>query len=576
MKYLDSSGLSHLWARLKSFFIAKNQVVNNAATTDAGYVLDARVGKSLSDSINTKADKTAATTSANGLMSAADKSKLDGIGAGSNVKSVNGKTGVVSLSKADVGLGNVDNTRDADKHVLANNIQWGGNVISGSVSPLNAAMFNDMAANALAFSNPDGITVEYSNDGGTTWEDYGCDNATKISLVTQDVAVPHLRLGKKSTGQTAGKDMLRITFDAQAMPVYCDAKYFLIRVAQNGARCLFVKLEYALSESKTTFNVLGTFEISGWSGWSSIPVERLNHFGGYANQNGKNVVVRFTYYFNAYWASEFESKTGSEILSILLYAPTKWVAPSDLARTGNIYSFDIDQNATFPAKVTATSFSGATATSSADGLMSKSDKAKLDGIGAGSNVKSVNGKTGAVTLAKGDVGLGSVTNYDQSKAIKSITRSGTTFTATSLDGTTTTFTQQDSNTTYSVATSSTDGLMSKSDKAKLDGVAAGADVSQIKTVKVNGTALTPDSSKAVNVTVPTLANNATTTTGGMALDARMGKTLSDQISSLNLDAATEADIDGCITKFAPAEITYNYQIYVQDSCLYLPKLTTEA
>jgi len=39
-----------------------------------------------------------------------------------------------------------------------------------------------------------------------------------------------------------------------------------------------------------------------------------------------------------------------------------------------------------------------TATASADGLMSKSAKAKLDGIGAGSNVKSVNGKTGAVTL----------------------------------------------------------------------------------------------------------------------------------------------------------------------------------
>ena len=109
-----------------------------------------------------------------------------------------------------------------------------------------------------------------------------------------------------------------------------------------------------------------------------------------------------------------------------------------------------------------------TATSSADGLMSKSDKAKLDGIGAESNVKSVNGKTGAVTLAKGDVGLSSVANLDQSKAIKSITRSGTTFTATALDGTTTTFTQQDSSTTYGIATPSSDGLMSKSDKAKLD------------------------------------------------------------------------------------------------------------
>ena len=145
-------------------------------------------------------------------------------------------------------------------------------------------------------------------------------------------------------------------------------------------------------------------------------------------------------------------------------------------------------------------------------------------------------KSNPHAVTKAQVGLGSVANLDQSKAIKSITRSGTTFTATALDGTKTTFTQQDSNTTYSVATSSADGLMSKSDKAKLDGISSGADAVTIKTVKVNGTALTPDSNKAVNVTVPTLANNATTTTGGMALDARMGKTLSDQILSVKVGA----------------------------------------
>lgn len=70
------------------------------------------------------------------------------------------------------------------------------------------------------------------------------------------------------------------------------------------------------------------------------------------------------------------------------------------------------------------------------------------------------------------VGLGNVENYDQSKAIKSITRSGTTFTATALDGTTFTFTQQDNNTTYGVATQKTNGLMSSDDKIKLDNLSA--------------------------------------------------------------------------------------------------------
>lgn len=71
-------------------------------------------------------------------------------------------------------------------------------------------------------------------------------------------------------------------------------------------------------------------------------------------------------------------------------------------------------------------------------------------------------------VTKAQVGLGNVENYNQSKAIKSITRSGTTFTATALDGTTTTFTQQDNDTTYSIATHTANGLMSASDKTKLD------------------------------------------------------------------------------------------------------------
>lgn len=72
------------------------------------------------------------------------------------------------------------------------------------------------------------------------------------------------------------------------------------------------------------------------------------------------------------------------------------------------------------------------------------------------------------TYTLSSLGIGNVKNYDQSKAIKAITRSGTTFTYTCLDGTTGTFTQQDNNTTYSAATTSANGLMSSTDKSRLD------------------------------------------------------------------------------------------------------------
>lgn len=570
MKYLDSSGLSHLWARLKSFFIAKNQVVNNAATTDAGYVLDARVGKSLSDSINTKADKTTATASSNGLMSASDKSKLDGIGAGSNVKSVNGKTGAVTLSKADVGLGNVDNTSDVDKHILANNIQWGGPNIVEDISPIDAAMSDLHSANRLAFCSPKGITIEYSNDAGATWVDYGATDNEKVALTSGIGQI--FWLGKVSSGIPSTDDELRITIDAYDCGIYCQLKTILIEFGTSGNNGCTCKIEKSYNKDINSFYDVGEYFVSGWSGWNSIPV---NLRFGTAVQLNNVRKIRLTFLFKSVGNRESGAPNVSQIK---FYSGTAWTTHSSMGRYGHLYEYDSSQNAFFPAQVTATKFNG-TATS-ADSATKATQDASGNVITSTYATKGelnshVASNNNPHKVTKAQIGLANVANYDQSKAIKSITRNGTTFTATALDGTTTTFTQQDTNTTYPNATTSAPGLMSSTDKSKLDSIASGADVSTISTVKVNGTALTPDSNKAVNIAVPTLANNATTTVSGMALDARMGKTLSDQISSLNLDAATEADIDGCITKFAPVEITYNYQIYVQDSCLYLPKLTTE-
>lgn len=95
------------------------------------------------------------------------------------------------------------------------------------------------------------------------------------------------------------------------------------------------------------------------------------------------------------------------------------------------------------------------ATSSTSGLMSASDKGKLDGIAAGAQVNTVNsvaGKTGAVMLAKADVGLGNVDNVQQAP-ISHVGAGGT---------------------AHAVATTSAAGFMSAADKSKLNGIAAGA------------------------------------------------------------------------------------------------------
>jgi len=76
----------------------------------------------ITSSTGTGATLNAATTTLAGVMTSADKTKLDGIAAGAQVNtvtSVAGKTGAVTLVKADVGLGSVDNTADSAKSVAS-------------------------------------------------------------------------------------------------------------------------------------------------------------------------------------------------------------------------------------------------------------------------------------------------------------------------------------------------------------------------------------------------------------------------------------------------------------------------
>ena len=67
------------------------------------------------------------------------------------------------------------------------------------------------------------------------------------------------------------------------------------------------------------------------------------------------------------------------------------------------------------------------------------------------------------------------------------------------------------------ATNTTSGLMSSEDKSRLDGlVSTGGEANIIDTIKVNGTALTPDSNKAVNIDLSNYATKSELSSAGEA------------------------------------------------------------
>lgn len=158
-------------------------------------------------------------------------------------------------------------------------------------------------------------------------------------------------------------------------------------------------------------------------------------------------------------------------------------------------------------------------------------KSKLDAIEAGAEVNQNAFSTVSVGTGESAVSVAAGAKTD---TVNVVAGDNVTLTA---DASAKKITIAAKDTTYTDATESTSGLMSAADKkivdgvtakidkkqdnltaeqlaavnsgvtadkvSKLDGIATGAQVNVIETVKVNGKALTPDESKAVDVTVPT-------------------------------------------------------------------------
>ena len=97
-----------------------------------------------------------------------------------------------------------------------------------------------------------------------------------------------------------------------------------------------------------------------------------------------------------------------------------------------------------------------------------------------------------------------------------------------------------------------DGFLSKEGFKKLKGIAAGAQVNVIETVKVNGQALTP-TDKAVNVDLGAYATTAAVATGYVAKEAGKG------LSTNDYDATAKGIVDGITAKVEAVDAKFgNY------------------
>lgn len=233
-------------------------------------------------------------------------------------------------------------------------LSWGGKSLSGSVSPIGAALSAEHSANRLAYLNPAAVKIEYSNDAGSTWTDSGLGNSAKINFVTTSNSIG---VGSNSTVTTNHRT--RVTLTAQNGTtgyVYTRPRKMLINVSTAG-HGLTVTIEAKTGASDASWKTLGTYELNGWSGWNDIPMS-IGTFGGGTNQTGNYWYMRLTFATTS--VSSSYTTTKSSIIGLRLFGDTCWTKTSNMGETGHLYSYDSSQNATFPANVTATTLSGTT------------------------------------------------------------------------------------------------------------------------------------------------------------------------------------------------------------------------
>lgn len=225
-------------------------------------------------------------------------------------------------------------------------LSWGGKNFAAGYSPIDASMIGSLGANRTAFIPGSGITVEYSRDGGATWNDYGLTDSQKTAIfsVGGDAII-----GKSSLTEGNYPDsncQLRIIINTAVCHVYSTLNKFAIYLSTNGSKNCVCSIDILRKDrfdnnDYTWTSVASNVTVGGWSGWNVINV---SGFTTYGNTTSQYQLIKFT--FSCGECST--SYSGLSIQIIKCFGGVGWVTPSNEAKYGTLYREDASQSAIFP------------------------------------------------------------------------------------------------------------------------------------------------------------------------------------------------------------------------------------
>lgn len=148
-------------------------------------------------------------------------------------------------------------------------LQWGGPNVFASVSPLDAALSDELSANRFAEMPNENFVFERSSDAGNTWTTYTADGYELVTSNTNTVCNANV-LGSQSSS-----NWHRFTIDVRpgsSNNFYGEIRKFLFSISTSGATGCRVKIEGSTFATPDTFVQIADAPIGGWSGWNVINV----------------------------------------------------------------------------------------------------------------------------------------------------------------------------------------------------------------------------------------------------------------------------------------------------------------
>ena len=412
-----------------------------------------------------------ATASTNGLMSSSDKSKLDGIASGANKTTVDSALSSSStnpvqnkvINSALAGKAASNHTHEeylkvVTPETIPNNSDLNDYSIPGTYAARNASASATIANSPVSSAGflLYVITAYSETITSATVIQVVVDCGGNSMIYTRrgigDEWTEWQRLARKSDITLSG---LGITATATELN-YVDGVTSKIQTQLNG------KAASSHSHSSATASAAGFMSASDKGKLDGIATgaNKYTHPTSSGNKHipsggSSGQILRWSSDGTAVWGSDnnttysnFKGATTSAAGgSGLVPAPAAGSATRYLRSDG---TWQVPPNTTY-----------GVATTSANGLMSSSDKTKLNGIASGANKYT----HPSYTARSSGLYKMTVDSSGHVSAVSAVTKAD--ITALGIPG-------SDTNTTYSVATTSANGLMSSSDKTKLNGIANGA------------------------------------------------------------------------------------------------------